>query len=380
MPVRRRVSLADVITPELARWVAARLGTSLATARVVLPLALFTAAFVVAYLVQTFVVRGLGALARRSKTRVDDIVSEALRGPIVVIGALVGTSLALLVTPAPASVHDWAARGLAVVLLAGFIVLLARILGGLVTAYGEHASVSGASQTLARRITVGVIYVVGTLLILDNLGVSITPLLTTLGLAGLALALALQDTLSNFFAGIWVQADRPIDVGHYVRIEELNVEGFVVTVGWRTTKIRTLANNHVVVPNARIASSVITDFDLPEPRMSLLVNVPVSHRADPREVERVVLDEAMRATKEVPGLLAEPAPFVRFIPGFTDRGIEFTLICQVKTFVDQYLAQHEIRHRLAERLRAEGISLAYPIRTIIPAEGGAEARGLAPRI
>lgn len=130
-----------------------------------------------------------------------------------------------------------------------------------------------------------------------------------------------------------------------------------------------LPNNLVVVPNAKLAQSTITNYHLPEPRMSLLIPVSVSYAADPDHVEQVLVEEAAKATAEVPGLLAEPAPFVRFIPGFGDFSLDFTLICPVASFVDQYLVQHELRKRILRRFRAEGIEIPFPIRTV-------ELRGL----
>jgi small-conductance mechanosensitive channel len=209
---------------------------------------------------------------------------------------------------------------------------------------------------------------------LGALGIQITPILTALGVGGLAVALALQDTLSNLFAGMHLLADRPIRVGDYVKIAD-SVEGYVVDVGWRSTRVRMLQNVVVVVPNKKVAESTITNYDLPEPRLALLVPVSVSYRSDPDQVERVLVDEASRAARQVPGLLGDPPPFVRFIPGFGAYSLDFTLICQVATFVDQYAVQHELRKLILRRFRAEGIEIPFPTRVTI--QPSPEAPGLA---
>src|SRR5437667_261992 len=108
-----------------------------------------------------------------------------------------------------------------------------------------------------------------------------------------------------------------------------------------------------------------------EPRVSLDIPVSVGHRSDPEHVERVLVDEATKATGQIRGLLAEPAPFTRFIPGFGESSLDFTLICQVASFVDQYLVQHELRKRILRRLRAEGIEIPYPVRTVELRQPGA---------
>ena len=207
------------------------------------------------------------------------------------------------------------------------------------------------------------IILIGLLITLDSLSISISPLLTTLGIGGLAVALAFKDTLANFFAGLYILADRPIQVGDYIKLEG-GPEGYVQEVGWRSTRIRTLPNNIVVIPNSKVSESIITNYFLPERRMSLMLNIAVSYSSNSRRVEEILMEEATRAASEIEGLLAEPAPMVRFIPGFGESALNFTLICQVREFVDQYYVQHELRHRIFERFRKEGIEIPFPQRTV----------------
>jgi small-conductance mechanosensitive channel len=246
----------------------------------------------------------------------------------------------------------------AVILSATFTV--AGVLGALVAAAGERRALGVGVTGLARAAVRVFVLVIGGLILLDALGVKITPLLTALGVGGLAVALALQDTLSNLFAGVHLLADRPIRVGDYVKIAD-TIEGYVVDVGWRSTRVRTLGNNVVIVPNKRVAESIIVNYDMPERRMALAVPVSVAYGSDPERVEAVVVDEAKNAAAELTGLLADPPPAVRLIPGFGLYGLDFTLSCQVASFVDQYAVQHELRKRVLRRLHAEGIALPYPI-------------------
>ncbi|MEK7701548.1 MAG: mechanosensitive ion channel family protein, partial [candidate division NC10 bacterium] len=245
---------------------------------------------------------------------------------------------------------------------------------GVVTRLIGHASerralggpVTGLAQTAA-RVTV---LVIGLLVLLSVLGIHVTPILTALGVGGLAVALALQDTLSNLFAGMHLLADKPIRVGDYVKIAE-TVEGHVVDIGWRSTRVRMLQNTVVVVPNKKVAESIIVNYDLPEPRMALAIRVGVDYGSDPDRVERVLVEEATRAAGEVPGLLAEPAPTARLIPGFGDFSLDFTLACHVRSFTDQFPVQHELRKRILLRLRAEGIEIPFPTRTVEVRDGQA---------
>lgn len=218
---------------------------------------------------------------------------------------------------------------------------------------------TGLSQALVKW----VVMLLGLFILLNSLGVSITPLLTALGVGGLAVALALQDSLSNFFAGLHILVERQVRVGDYIRLQS-GEEGYVEDIGWRTTRVRMLPNNMVIIPNSKLAQSIITNFYLPEKRMALLIPMSVSYDSDPEHVERVLVEEARKAAGEVQGLLRDPPPFVRFIPGFGDSSLDFTLICQVAEFVDQYLVQHELRKRIFKRFREEGIEIPFPQRVV----------------
>lgn len=291
------------------------------------------------------------------------LLHRALRLPSLlwsaVLGVYSGTEMARL----PARLTTPLELVLHALVIASVTVTAANLVGALVTRFGERRTlavgVTGLAQTVARV----AILTVGGLILLDDFGVAITPILTALGVGGLAVALALQDTLSNLFAGLHLLADRPIRIGDFVRLEG-GIEGFVEDIGWRSTRIRTLPNNMVIVPNATIARSAITNFHLPETRMSLLVPVSVSYASDPDHIEQVLVDEATQAIGQVPGLLADPAPFVRFIPGFGESALQFTLICSVATYLDQFLVQHELRKRILRRFRREGIEIPFPMRTL----------------
>ena len=203
----------------------------------------------------------------------------------------------------------------------------------------------------------------GTMIVLENLGISLTAVWTTLGVGSVAIALALQDTLTNFFAGVYLRLDNPVRFGDYIKLES-GEEGFVVERGWRSTRIKALSNNTIVVPNAKLASAIVTNFSLPDPHMSLLIPVSVNLNSDPEEVENILVEEASNALETVPELLRDSAPFVRFIPGFGQSSLDFTLICSVRNYVDQYLVQHELRKRIYKRFRDEGIEFPVPQRNV----------------
>ena len=307
--------------------------------------------------------------AKRTDTRLDDVIIAALRTPSLFWAAALGLYIGIALSGLPAPMGTVASRTIHVLIILSITVAAADLSGKLLSLAIERAALPFKSTGLAYGIVKGAIYAIGILIILALLGISITPILTALGVGGLAVALALQDTLANLFAGIHILAERTVRVGDFVRLET-GQEGYVQDITWRATRIRMLPNNMVVIPNSKLAQSVVTNYYLPEKRMSLLIPVSVSYASDPDQVERVLVEEARNAAGSVPGLLGEPEPFVRFIPGFGDSSLDFTLICQVQEFTDQYLAQHELRKRIFRRFQQEGIEIPFPQRTVHLREEG----------
>ncbi|HUY13014.1 MAG TPA: mechanosensitive ion channel family protein [Terriglobia bacterium] len=207
--------------------------------------------------------------------------------------------------------------------------------------------------------------ILATVIILENLGIHLTAVWTTLGVGSVAVALALQETLSNFFAGLYLLADRPLNSGDYVKVDS-GFEGYVLQVGWRATSIRTLQNTVVFVPNSSLAKATLVNYSLPDERIAISIKVGVAYGTDPAKVETELLDIAQQAGRDgLDGFLALPEPSVRLIPGFGDSTLDFTLNVSVRRFVDQYLVQSELRKRIIDRFTKEGIEMPFPTRTLL---------------
>jgi small-conductance mechanosensitive channel len=288
-----------------------------------------------------------------------------------------GACLPLFLVPAGSPWQARLFRG-ALVVGAGLLIYgVGRLLVAGIRAWSGRSeairSARGPLEVMARLACL----IVGAMILMDALHLSITPFLTTLGIGSLAVALALQETLANFFAGLYLAADRPIRLGDFVKLDNGD-EGYVDGIGWRSTRLRTLANNTIIIPNDRLAKSVITNYDLPARRTALLLRVSVSYGEDSRRVERILTEVAKAAVGKVDGLVGDPEPFVRFIPGFGPSALEFTLVCQIAHHVDQYLVQHELRHRILERFRRERIEIPVPESVIrIRQEAARNGNGLA---
>ncbi len=315
-----------------------------------------------------FVIRGIAfkvihKWAERTETKIDDIVIGSLKIPSIYWCLAIGLYIGVDVSELPKRYVFYLSKTIHVIVIFSITVAAANLAGKIFRNYVQKSELPIPTTGIAYGILKGTIFIIGLLIILSVLGISITPLITALGVGGLAVALALQDTLANLFAGIHILIEKSIRVGDFVKLET-GQEGYIEDITWRTTRVKMLPNNIVVIPNSKLAQSVVINYYLPEKRMSLLISVGVSYSSDPEKVERILVEEAKKAADEIPGLLGEPEPFVRFIPGYGDSSLDFTLICQVQEFVDKYLAQHELRKRIFKRFKEEGIEIPFPHRTV----------------
>jgi len=326
-------------------------------------LAIFIGVSVVALILRRISFSLLHRWAKRSQTKLDDLLIGALSQPSLFWCLAIGLYVTLGTSTLPAAYVAYLFKAIHVLVILSVTFALANVSSQLVTTAVHQAGIDIPVTGLSQGVVKSLILSIGFLILLSTLGISITPILTALGVGGLAVALALQDTLGNLFAGLHLLMERSVRVGDFVKLET-GQEGYVIDIGWRTTKVRMLTNNIVVIPNGKLAQSIVTNYYLPETKMAVLIPISVDYGSDPEQVERVLVEEAVRAAGEVPGLLSDPAPFVRFIPGFGESSLDFTLICQVREVVDQYLAQHELRKRILARFRREGIGIPFPIRTV----------------
>jgi small-conductance mechanosensitive channel len=329
----------------------------------IIPVATALGCMLILLIIRFVLFRILRAWAEKTTSKLDDIIINSTKNPSILFAAALGLHIGLSFSEIPDKHMVYIGRILHVLIILSVTVAGATLAGRLFRNYVQQSNIPIPTTGLAYGILKGTIFVIGFLIILTDLGVSITPLITALGVGGLAVALALQDTLANLFAGVHILLEKSLRIGDFVKLET-GQEGYIDDITWRTTRVRMLPNNMVVIPNSKLAQSVVTNYYLPEKRMSLLISISVSYDADPEEVERILVEEAKKGTVTIPGLLADPAPFVRFIPGFGESSIDFTLICQVAEFADQYLAQHELRKRIFRRFKEAGIEIPFPQRTV----------------
>jgi small-conductance mechanosensitive channel len=324
----------------------------------------FAVTFAIAYLVRSIVLRGLRAWVARTRSQPGHVLLAALTGPTTIWALILAVHLAIQSAPLPRVVTDkYAPKILIALWIASFTLMAMRAAGDLVRAYGAQIPGALPVTTLTTTLAQLSALAVGLLLLLSAEEVRVTPILTALGVGGLAVALALQDTLTNLFAGFYIAVARQMRLNDYIRLST-GEEGYVSDIGWRSTALLSLGNNVVVVPNSKLAQAIVTNYHLPALRMSSSLQVNLPYDSDPDQIERLLVDIASTGAKDIPGLLADPAPSVSLDPGFGEFALGFTLNYQIAEFSQQYGIRHQLRKRILRRLREEGIAIPYPTREI----------------
>ena len=241
--------------------------------------------------------------------------------------------------------------------------VIARTVDGVVTMYFERSDRNLPKTTLLNSILIGVIYAMGLLVILQYYGISIAPILTAAGVGGMAVALALQETLANIFAGLHLILSKQLRIGDYIRLST-GEEGRVTDITWRFTTIIPLgASNTIVIPNKTIAGANITNFSLPTLNINISIPVGVAYDSDLAAVERITIETGKEVLARVDDN-PNATPLVRYTE-FADSSINFIVILPSSMFDHQGIIKHEFIKALTVRYRAEGIDIPYPIQTII---------------
>ncbi|MGA2678884.1 MAG: mechanosensitive ion channel family protein [Sedimentisphaerales bacterium] len=321
-------------------------------------------------LLRALLFRRLTKWAQQTKHDLDDVIISAIKGPFVIWFLMLGIYIALHFHELPENVVQTAGKVMLALGLFSATLVAANISSGVITHYSNKLGPTLPGATLTRTVSRIIIFAIGFLVILNALGISITPILATLGVGGLAVALALQDTLSNLFAGFHIITNRIVRVGDYIKLDSGGEEGYVIDVNWRTTKVKMLDNNTILIPNSKLTQTNVTNYYLPDKNLIIFVNVGVHYNSDLKHVEQVTCEVAKEVMREVQGGVPEFDPFIRYNT-FGDSGIQFTVTLMGKEYFDQYLIRHEFIKRLNQRYSKEGIVIPYPTRTInFTQEGG----------
>ncbi|MBA3697460.1 MAG: mechanosensitive ion channel family protein [Planctomycetes bacterium] len=325
------------------------------------PAAWIFGGILIGLVVERVVLRRLKAWSEKSGWGYDSILIGGVKGVAFFWCLMLGVFFGGQSVGLKAEWQAMVSNALVVALMFSLTVAVARVIGGLLAQSAKRSGGAVASSIITNLVA-AVIYILGFLVILDTLGVQVTPVLTALGVGGLAVALALKDTLENLFAGLHLVASKQIHIGDFVRLDSGD-EGVVSDLTWRSTTIRTLPGNIIIVPNFKLSSAIVTNFTTPSPSQPVAIPVGVAYGSDLEMVERVAIEVATDIQTSVDGGVRDFKPVVRFFQ-FADSSVNFNVVLRASKFQDQFLMRHELIKRLHARFNAEGIEIPFPIRTV----------------
>ncbi len=331
--------------------------------KLIISLIIFIVSGGLLFLLRFFSFKSLHKWAKRTKRGFDDLIIDTIKTPSIFWCIGIALYIGIENSEIPSKYTFYIIKVIHVLIIISVTIALANVVNRLFSKFFERSNVSIQSTGLLNTLIKGAVYLIGLIIILNIFGISIAPLITALGIGGLAVALALKDTLENLFAGVNIMAEKSIRVGDFVRLDN-GQEGYVEDISWRTTRIRMLSNNLIIIPNSKLAQNILVNYSLPESKMCLNIPISVSYFSEPDKVEKILLDEVRKAIEEIPGILSEPEPRVRFVPGFGESSLDFTILCFIQDVSYQYPVQHLLRKRIFKRFQQEGIEIPFPQRVV----------------
>lgn len=324
------------------------------------------AGFVIYKLVMPLVAR----LASKTSFKSDDLIINTIRNWVIPWFVALGLYSGLRRIEMEAQYHDRIFNGLLIFFIFSFTLITARVISGMIRIKSSHSDTIIPSSSIIGNIVRIIIYVIGLLIILQSQGISITPMLTALGVGGLAVALALQPTLSNLFAGLQMIASGKLNPGDFVKLAS-GEEGFIEDITWRSTTIRGEADHIVIVPNSKLADMIVTNFYLPDRELSFSVEFGVSYENDLDLVEGITREVIRETLKETEGGLKDFEPVIRFF-AVGDNRVNVRAILRVSEYSYKFRVRHEFIKKLQHRFRREGIKMPLPVQSVYIMKDGSQ--------
>lgn len=305
----------------------------------------------------------LKKFASKTKSDLDDIILGIVIKPLYIIIIIGGIYVALKYLTFTKQYSLYINRIFFLIIVLSIATVLSKIISLLIGRWFKVQKRFEKTPQLLTKIIAVTIYLIALLMILKNFNIDITPLIATLGIGGLAIGLALQSTLSNFFSGLYIISDGPVNVGDFIELDP-TMCGYVEDIGWRSTRIRTIANTTIIVPNSKLAESTITNNSLNGEDLTIPVSCGVGYESNLAKVEKITIDVAKKVQKTVAGAVKDFEPIVRF-KEFGDSNINFITVLKADNFDAKSPMIHEFIKALKERYDKEGIEISYPVRKMV---------------
>ena len=324
------------------------------------------ASYVTTLIAKRFVIARISRFISKTQFTFDTILINALNTPLSLLALTCNLMLLnnLLIhfdfnTPRLSSFIN---QSLIIFFIAAIVIFINNFCTGAIGAYAKKSPALYNSQAILQGVVRALILSIGTLVLLGTLGISVTPIIASLGITSLAVALALQPTLENFFSGVQLVIDKPVRVGDFIELDS-GEQGFVDKIGWRSTWIKMLPNNTVIIPNSVLSNSKVINYYYPEKELSVPVDVGVHYDSDLEHVEKITLEVAREILNSHKWGVGTYDTFVIFHT-FDDSSINFTVMLRAQEYFNRFFIKSAFIKALHQRYKQEGIVIPYPIRAI----------------
>ncbi|HEY3273012.1 MAG TPA: mechanosensitive ion channel family protein [Methanocella sp.] len=357
----------DPLANSVQTFISSQTGLGVFYADLLTAALVFVSFLILSELARYFVIYVAPKLVAGTRSSLDDEVLKAIRGPIRVLIIMIGLYFALKTLDNLSSSIVGALDMLAtVVLILVVAYFISNVVKALLRWYSRDVAPHTGSQLddhlipFLEKLMTAVIYILALLLIMSRFGIEITALVASLGVAGIAVALAAQETLSNVFGAFAILTDRPYKVGDRLLIQGIG-QGDVVDIGLRSTRLKTRNDEIMVIPNQQMASTEIINLSMPDSRLRVLIKAGISYKSD---VDRAcaIMEEIARGNEAV---AREPVPRA-YVSALGDFAIEITMLVWLADYMKDYAVSDAIYRQILVKFREAGIDITYPVMTVLP--------------
>ena len=303
-------------------------------------------------------------MAKKTKTTVDDYIIERNEKPLAKLIFIIGIKIALL----PLNIPEKILSSIHSVLNSVIIIILTYIVIGIfdvvIDSWGKKwtrrtkSSMDDEVLPLIHKFSKIVLFIIGALLVLSEWGIAIGPFLASLGIAGIAIGFAVQDSLKNIFGGISLILDKNFRVDDTVKLHTGDT-GKVLDIGLRSTRILTWDHEVMIIPNGELANSIIINYAQPEMMARIQIDFGVEYGSDVDKVRNT----ALKAVNSVPKVIKKPEAFIRF-KKMSDFSLDFTIYFWVASYRERFGTKDIATQKIYEALNKAGISIPFPTRTV----------------
>jgi len=298
----------------------------------------------------------------KTRNKVDDVIFYSLESPIKFAIMLLGIWIAIHRLVYPDSFVKAVDSAYKILIVLNFTWIFARLFNGLLDIYWGHRADGHAAKMMPviKRTVVVLVWIIGLVMALSNVGVNISALLGTLGIGGIAFALAAQDTVKNIFGAFTIFTDKPFEIGDTVRVDSF--EGTIIDVGARSTKIKDYDNRIITFPNYKITDASIINISS-EPMRRVVMKLGLTYDTTPEKMK-----EALNILREIPkrveNVSSEPADITANFSDYTDSALVITYIYFIKKGGDVGKVPSDMNLEILESFNKAGLNFAFPSQTL----------------